>query len=338
MSYQSQEGDDRPFCVRFQDQQGRLGPEYRFEIEMPRASTLYNLDGKPGDEILTIENRTGRVKVHQVVRSQPQESDLTGQMIYYGFGSGSSSRHTDMGIGDVNGDGLKDVVVTDPGSAQIVVFRQHPKTGLDQGQTFPSLTDAQQVRVGNLDGDPKGDEVVVLSDKEKAIGYSRMAHGRLSFPIVLPLEDEPLAIELADLNGDGRQELVCISLNGRSKYRLHAMSLEKDGQWSPQSWGQSDVQDIELTFKSQPNQLMKLDANGDGRIDFLVFAGSEPELLLTNDKGIPEPLENRRGLGLGESYSRRCLCQHGAEPNFVGGTTEFRPPNENQRGTTMAGG
>ncbi|WP_339908739.1 VCBS repeat-containing protein [Symmachiella dynata] len=314
LSYQSQEGDDRPFCVRFQDQQGRLGPEYRFEIEMPRASTLYNLDGKPGDEILTIENRTGRVKVHQVVRSQPQESDLTGQMIYYGFGSGSSSRDTDMGIGDVNGDGLKDVVVTDPGSAQIVVFRQHPKTGLDQGQTFPSLTDAQQVRVGNLDGDPKGDEVVVLSEKEKAIGYSRMAHGRLSFPIVLPLEDEPMAIELADLNGNGREELVCISRSGRSKYRLHAMSLEKDGQWSPQHWGQSDMHDIELTFKNQPKQLMKLDANGDGRIDFLVFAGSEPELLLTNDKGVPEPLENRRGLGLGKVAAGAVFASTGQNP------------------------
>ena len=192
------------------------------------------------------------------------------------------------------------MVVTDPGGAQVIVFRQHPQTGLDQGQTFPSLTDAQQVRVGNLDADPATAEVVVLSDKEKAIGYSRMTHGRLSFPIVLPLEDEPMAIELADLNGDGQQELICLSRRGKSGYQLQAMSLKEDGQWVPVPWGNVDQQAVELSFKSQPNQLKKLDANADGRIDFLVFSGSEPELLLTNDQGIPEPLENRRGLGLGK--------------------------------------
>jgi hypothetical protein len=59
---------------------------------------------------------------------------------------------------------------------------------------------------------------------------------------------------------------------------------------------------------------MKLDANGDGRIDFLVFAGSEPELLLTNEKGVPEALENRRGLGLGKVEAGAVFATTGKDP------------------------
>jgi len=314
LCYESRDEGERPLCVRFQNAQGRLGPESRFEIELPRASVLYDIDGKPGDEILTIESRTGRVKIHRVVRPQTAEGELAGQLVHYGYGSGSSSRNTDIGIGDLDGDGLTDVVVTDPSAAQVVLFRQHPSNGLDQGQAFPSLTDAQQVRVGDLDGDKKSAEVIVLSRKEKAIGYSRLAHGRLSFPIVLPLEKEPVAIELADINGDGREELLCI-VDGKSSPELHAMSLQADGEWKPAKFGEEES--IAIKIKGKPERLMKLDANADGRIDYLVFAGSEPELLLTDDSGVPQLLEQRRGLGLGRVDEGALFASLGQNPMLL---------------------
>lgn len=302
LCYLTNDEGDRPLCARLQDAAGRLGPEFRFEVSNPRALTLKNLDGRPGSEILTIESRTGRVKVHGVVRPKPQEGELAGRLIHYGFGSDGSGRNTDLDIGDVNGDGLTDVVVTDPTGAQIIVLLQHQESGLDQGQVFPSLIDAQQVRVGDLDGDGRS-EVIVLSAKEKAIGISRMKEGRLTFPAILPQSDVPTAIELADLNQDGRLEIVCLSSEKKtgSKYTLHAISLGPDGQWSAHPFGAQEK--IELTFKSKPKRLTQLDANADGKIDFLIFTEAGPALLLTNKEGVPELSEQRGGLGLGKVTS-----------------------------------
>lgn len=296
LCYLSRDEGDRPLCARLQGEDGKLGPEFRFELDNPRAIALNNIDGKPGTEILSIESRTGRVKIHRVVRPKPQEGELAGRLIHYGFGGG---RDTDLDIGDLDGDGLTDVVVTDPNGAQAIVFRQLPGVGIDQGQVFPSLIDAGQIRVGDLDGDGRA-EVVVLSDKEEAIGVSRLRDGRLTFPDALPLEGEPVALELSDLNKDGRQEVICLSRpekSSSSKYILHALSVDADGTAKPASFG--NQRHIELKLSSKPQRLTRLDANADGLIDFLIFSGSDPVLLLTNPDGVPELRESRRGLHLG---------------------------------------
>ena len=63
-------------------------------------------------------------------------------------GFGDSSR--DFALGDVDGDGLTDLVVTDPEGAGVILFRQRKGEGLDPGQTFPSFAGDVQVRIAPL--------------------------------------------------------------------------------------------------------------------------------------------------------------------------------------------
>ncbi|HEY2253575.1 MAG TPA: VCBS repeat-containing protein, partial [Planctomycetaceae bacterium] len=302
LCYITSSDQERPLCVRLQSAEGRLGPELRCELPKPRGVTVAEIDGKPGQEILAIEAQTGRVKIHQLQQAAAEPGELAGQLIQYGFGQQGGGKNRDLATGDVDGDGLIDVVVTDPESAQIIVFLQHKGAGLDLGNTFPGLMGAEQVRVGDVDGDGRAD-VVVLSTREKTIGISQMENGRLTFPHGLPLDKEPTAFDLVDLNGDKRPEIVYVARergDKASKYFLQALTHPAGGQWQTFKFGEHDA--IAITPKSAPERVTALDANHDGRPDFLIFAGNDrpPLFLLSNAQGLPvEVASSEGGFGLG---------------------------------------
>ena len=56
-------GNDDPIRIRFSAPGGTLGPEQRFAIEPLRAYAFGQVDGKPGQELLTIEAQSGRGRV-----------------------------------------------------------------------------------------------------------------------------------------------------------------------------------------------------------------------------------------------------------------------------------
>jgi hypothetical protein len=302
LCYLSNSDAERPFGIRLQTKEGRLGPELRCELPKSRGVTLADLDGKPGYEVLAIEATTGRVKIHQLQQSEPEPGELAGQLIQYGFGQQGSGKNRDLATGDVDGDGLIDVVVTDPESAQMIVFLQHKGTGLDLGNMFPGLMGAEQVRIGDVDGDSKAD-VVVLSTREKTIAISKMENGRLTFPHGIPLDKEPAVFDLVDLNGDGRLEIVYVGKDrsgSSTKYALLALKYTGGTDWKPFKFG--DQEAVAVAPKSTPERLTSVDANHDGRPDFLIFAGNDrpPLFLLSNAQGVPvEVASAEGGFGLG---------------------------------------
>lgn len=319
LCYTANDEGERTLCARLQTQDGHLGPEMRFELEHPRAVSLYDIDNKAQREILTIHGQTGRVKLFQLQRPEAKPGELAGQLIQYGFGQQGVGRDRDLAIGDITSDGKVDVVVTDPEAAQMIVYQQVPAgdpasgpaagrtlSGLDQGHTFPGLTGTTQVRIADLDGDKRGD-VVVLSPREKAIGISRMDQGRLTFPQSLAPVKDPVALDVADLNGDGRPEIVYISKDrsgATTSYALHA--LERSGESAPKpewkAYRFGDQEDLRLPLmKGDPERLVNLDADGDGKRDFLIFYGSDrpPLFLKSNASGVPVEVAGEGTSGLG---------------------------------------
>ncbi len=202
-------GSDHPIHIRFATDEKKLGPEQRFAVEAPRAITFGQMDGQGGSEILTIEGQSGRSRVLSLDKSGTDDSNKRGRMAFFGLPQGSE-RGRSLALGDLDGDGKKDVVVSDPAGAQVWVYLQSGRSGLAAGQTFPSLVGARAVQLADLDGDHK-DEVYILSDQEKQIGQSEFVRGRLSFPTPLPITGEPVALDLADLNGDKVPEVIYVA-------------------------------------------------------------------------------------------------------------------------------
>jgi hypothetical protein len=301
LCFLSHDEHEKSLAARLQGPDGRLGPELKFDLMKPRSVSIANIDKMPQVEILSVDSQTGRIKLFQMERPAPKPGELASRLIHYGFGQQGAGKDRDLATGDLDGDGLTDVVVADPDAARMIVFRQRKGAALEQGQAFSGLVGADQIRVQDLDGNGTV-EVIVLSTKEKTIGVSRMQDGRLTFPQALPLAGkEPIALEVADLDGDKRPDVIYLTKARAARETSFAMEAltKSNGDWKPYEFdGKTSVA---LELKGNPSKLMKADVNGDGRMEFMVFVGTDrpPVLFSRDEKGVPKELKAESGIQLG---------------------------------------
>ena len=281
-------GTDHPIHVRFATDEKKLGPEQRFQVEAPRAIAFGQIDGRGGEEVLTIENQSGRGRVLTLDESATDEQNKWGRLIFFGLPQGSD-RGRSLAVGDLDGDKRKDVVVSDPANARPGDKARPGRSGLSAGLSFPGLLGGRIVHLADLDHDGK-DEVYVLSEQEKQIGRSTMENGRITFPSPLPITGEPLAMDLGDLDGDKNQELVYIAKgkapNGTDAFDLRALKRDALGTFKAYAWGPAE-QVIIAGLSGPPAGVETIDVNRDGLMDFLVFPGYGSPILLIGSQGQP---------------------------------------------------
>jgi hypothetical protein len=278
LCYLAGETTNRSMGVRLQDAQGRMGPEYIFDLERPRAVSIREIDGQPGQEILTIDMRTGRLKILKLKFTALGEKELPERLVRYGFGASGSGRDRDWAIGDFDGDGRVDIAVSDPDGSQVLLFRQTPDRGLDLGAPFPSVAGADALRaLPHRNG--QGSALVVQSKAEKSIGVSDWQEQRLRFPTALPLDVEPVGMEVLNIAGDAQPEIVFLARTGKGRdaesslfaYRRDAT----DAGWEPLP--NYPVQTgLPTSVKGTPDRLLAADVTNDGKPELLVLQGSKP--------------------------------------------------------------
>ncbi|MFO1023489.1 MAG: FG-GAP-like repeat-containing protein [Planctomycetales bacterium] len=259
--YMANEETERSFCARFQNPKGDLGPEYRFALERPRAVTLKDMDGEPGMEVLSIHGQTGRVAISKLERPVRKAGELSSQLVQYGL-QPSSSREQDLAIGDVDGDGLQDVVATNPDTAQLVLIRQHPEAGkqgggLGAGEEFSTFAGVVQVQVAS-GAKGKPGRVFVLSNKEKAIGVSEFDSGRLSFPKPVPTEGLPMKMILGD--GSKSQGTLMYITKEKEGYFLRGLGDHSNAGWGPITWGGKNK--LLMEMKDAPERVSLFHSGG----------------------------------------------------------------------------
>ncbi|MBN1763950.1 MAG: VCBS repeat-containing protein [Sedimentisphaerales bacterium] len=269
------EHEEFPLRIRFQNPDGQLGPEQRFPIQVPSAFEVKKLDESRRSCFFTIAQQSGRVMIYAL----SSKTDLEEYPVMtYPLPPSEDARNRDIVAGDMDGDGLLDVIASNPSRAEFVLYRSHPTDSLTTPETFPSLKDIRKMCAGDLDRSGK-DSLVVFSYNEKLIGISRYQNGRLSYPQTLPILGEPQVMDVVDINGDEKLDLIYIARaetdDGQTQYTLRTLTaLGHDS--TPDDGLELLLEDIQ----DKPLDLCCRDIDQDGRIDVIILPPYGPVMLI----------------------------------------------------------
>lgn len=329
LCYQANEGSNRGLCARLQTTDGRLGPELCFDLKQPRSVTLSNVDLEPGHEIMTVESRTGRVVVSKLKKAPAQSEELPSRLVQFGIGEATGSQSRAIGMGDIDGDGLVDVVVTDPVNAQVLVYRQNGIDGLGTAEEFPSLLGTEDVCVADIDGDNRA-EVILMSSEEEVIAVSRFTDGRLSFPQTVARsrdEFEFASIELIPTKAG--QNLAVCQKKGSSRSAeviLQQLSITPEGDWKPAA----DDMDLDRSvLGSRGIDLLSMDIDDNGAMDLILVPRGSSESPIHILRG------DETGVFATKGDSRIELSSSGAGEMFVHGNSLLIARNAFARALTF---
>lgn len=282
LCYLAGDATRRSLGVRLQTLDAQLGPEFLFDLERPRAVSVRDVDGDGSAEILTIDSRTGRLKVMKLGWTPAEPDAVPKRLVRYGFGQKSGGRERDLAIVDIDGNGLSDVVVSDPEASRVLLFRQSADRGLDLGTPFPSLTGGAQLRaIPSTMRRPA--QLVIHSTREKTVGICAWQRGRLTFPQSLALDTEPVGIGSFPAQGDFAAGLAILTRGKEGRNGAFSLQVQLPpvdelgwGQWKDVPGFAGDA----LPLKGTPDQILVADVLGDGKPELLVFQGSQPPVVI----------------------------------------------------------
>jgi hypothetical protein len=229
---------------------------------------LFPIGGAIYDMRLADVNRDGRadlvVSLSDHVAVYPALPGGTfGSPIVVGPGHGGQ-----VEVADMNGDGLPDVVLRE--GTTITVFAQRADgTFAQQAQsTLPASGNPGMgaMAVGDVTGDGLADVVANVggNSPDSRVHVFAQRSGQLAAPLTYPVYDLPAPgpMALADINGDGRRDLV---IPHAGFARLGIMLQRPDGRLgAEQLFGIPDASNYDV------RGLAVGDVNGDGRPDVVI--------------------------------------------------------------------
>lgn len=195
--------------------------------------------------------------------------------VFFGLGNGRfrpaisytpSGHYTDLAVGDLNEDGVPDIVWSKVNGGADVFLNSASGESLRPGVPIPGV--AKSIELADIDRDGKLDLLDLVGNGNRRV-YMRRGAGDGTFGAVAELAqlDGPQRLEVADLDGNGYVDLISYGSTGPSAQL--SIALGHDG-------GFSAAQSTALgSFNIEERALTVRDIDGDGILD-VTLAESSP--------------------------------------------------------------
>ncbi len=144
-----------------------------------------------------------------------------------------------MVVADLNGDGRPDIAFYGDAKDLEIIYNQGTNGWSDPKRWHidDGSMDANALAVGDLNGQGRND-LVLLGDNGHLYFWAQNVDGTLAEPKKIPYSGTPKAAQIADVDGDGRKDLLLVDWDSPTPFRFRLQN--SDGELGP-----------EIYFKSQ---------------------------------------------------------------------------------------
>jgi FG-GAP-like repeat/PASTA domain/FG-GAP repeat len=283
---------DRTISVLLNQGAGALGPPVTYALRL----------GRPRDSLLDvlIADLNGDDKPDLVTETGDAYPDTVSVMLNRGDGTFEPRRAYpqgqgvfDIALGDLNGDAKPELVIANPeigNSGGLSVLVNAGDGSFETRRDYEMSGGPERLAIGDLNGDGKAD--VATADASTASVLLNRGDGSLGpgreYCRSCPISEVANAIAIADMNGDGKADLVAYWDEGNYSQTVSVLLNKGLGSFSAR-------RSYEISYPESPS-LAIVDVNGDGKPDIAApyFAPGESGLsglsvLLNKGAGWFEP-------------------------------------------------
>jgi FG-GAP-like repeat/Dockerin type I domain len=190
--------------------------------------------------------------------------------------------------GDFNGDGIPDFATAgfycaNPSGDAITVYLGDGHGGFQTPMIFPAGQCVANIAKGRVRGNGAPEDLVVVNAFYDGMGLAVLlgnGDGSFAAPILIPFPNTPAAAAIADVNGDGKADLIVVgATDGQTADSLNNIAVlfgHGDGTFDPPVFSQG--------FASL-NNVQVADVNNDGKPDLILSTADEIAVAIGNGDG-----------------------------------------------------